>query len=214
VLLRVGENKVKIKPALLVLVGAVIVGVVVTAVLRMTPSQQSPSFGYANPRGWRFEARQGAIASVVSAGDPAKPGVAKAAPGDGENGTEGRAPTVVDAENGFTVKVEKKGTALDSVYLRNAVNLDLNQDRHPIKLIFDARSGNGITPTKEPFPLTVTVRDTNELLYGKRVSVGPEWKTYTETIKLKKSALLNLILAVHLGEKTGAVQLRNVRVVD
>jgi hypothetical protein len=197
-LLRIGNNQAKVKPAMLTLVAAIIIGIVAVVALRRTPAQAAPDFGYANPLTWRFEARSGAEATAVS----------------GATQSTGTTATTLDAATGVTVRVLKQGADIDSVYLRNAFNLDLNQERRPLRLTFEARAGDGSAGDVSPFPMTFTVRDTNTLLWSERMLAEPTWKSYDRKISLKKSALLNVIMAIHLGEKTGAVQIRNVRVVE
>jgi hypothetical protein len=194
--LRVGDAKVVVKPAMLVLLCALLIGVIAVPILRRDPSSNMPSYGYANPETWKFEARQGAQA-VASAGlDAQKNGVTS---------------SVVDAGKGFTVTVSHLGRNADSVYLRNAMNLDLNQGRKPLRLTFEART---VAPGSPAFPMTFTVRDSQTLLWSERITADSSWKKYDKQITLKPDSLLNVILAIHLGEKTGAVQIRNLQVTD
>jgi hypothetical protein len=193
--LRVGNAKVVIKPAMLVLLCALVIGAIAIPVLRRDPSKNMPSYGYANPQTWKFDARRPAEA-VASAGLDAKKG------GDS---------SVLDAGTGFTVKVSQAGQSADSVYLRNAMNLDLNQERKPLRLTFEARTTD---PGTTAFPLTFTVRDSQTLLWSERVTAGPSWQQYEKKITLKPGSLLNVILAIHLGAKTGSVQIRNLQVTD
>lgn len=194
--LRVGNAKVVVKPAMLVLLSAIFIASVAIPLLRRDPSSHMPSYGYANPEMWKFEARQGAEATVAAGLDANKSGAVS---------------SVIDAGKGFTVKVARVSPKPDSVYLRNAMNLDLNQGRKPLRLTFEARTAN---PNEAEFPLTFTVRDSHTLLWSDRVVAGSSWKQYEKKITLKPDSLLNVILAVHLGEKTGSVQIRNLQVVD
>jgi hypothetical protein len=196
-LLRIGNNRAKVKPAMITLVAAIIIGIVSVVSLRRNPVQAAPDFGYANPLTWRFEARPGSEATAVS----------------GAVQSAGSTAATLDAATGVTVRVLKTGPSIDSVYLRNAFNLDLNQERRPLRLTFEARAGDG-NEGSEPFPMTFTVRDTSTLLWSERILAEPTWKSYERKISLKKSALLNVIMAIHLGEKTGAMQIRNLRVVE
>ena len=196
--LRVGNAKVVVKPAMLVLLCAVFIGAIAVPVLRRDPASNAPAYGYANPQMWKFEAHQGAQAvAFASLGNEIKKSDVPT--------------TIVDANSGFTVNVTHIGTSADSVYLRNAMNLDMKPDKKPLHLSFDARS---IDKGAAPFPLTFTVRDSQTLLWSQRITVGSNWKHYEEKISFTKGSLLNVILAVHLGEKTGAVQVRNLQVVD
>ena len=178
-----------VKPAMVVLLSAVLTGVVAVPLLQhQAPAAQSPDFGYANPDTWRFESRQGAQAT-----------------------TEG------DLGKDFTVRVTQKGPSADCVYLRNAFNLDLNQERKPMRLLFEARTvpaGGEKTTASAPFPITFIVRDSKTLLWSERVQAGPTWEKFDRKIQLKKSDLLNVIAAAHLGESVGAVEIKNLRVVD
>jgi hypothetical protein len=196
--LRVGSAKVVVKPAMLVLLCALVIGAIAIPVLRRDPTSGMPSYGYANPETWKFEARQGAQA--VAAG-----GLESQIPKDAATSA------VVDASRGFTVNVSQAGPTPDSVYLRNAMNLDLNKDRKPLLLTFEARTVDPKTPA---FPLTFTVRDAQTLLWSERVMTEPDWKQYEKKITLKPGSLLNVIMAIHLGEKTGTVQIRNLQVKD
>jgi hypothetical protein len=195
--LHVGNAKVIVKPALLVLLCAILIAVIAVPLLRRDPSSNMPSFGYANPQTWRFEARQGAQAVAFAGFDAEK--------------KDASSSSALDAGAGFTVKVSQTGPSADSVYLRNAMNLDLNQGRKPLHLTFEARTA---APGTSAFPLTFTVRDSQTLLWSDRVVADPSWKRYEKTITLKPGSLLNVILAIHLGEKTGAVQIRNLQVTD
>ena len=194
--LQVGNAKVVVKPAMLVLLCAILIGAIAVPLLRRDPTSGAPSYGYANPETWKFEARQGAQATASAGLDEKKTGVSA---------------SVLDAGSGFTVKVARAGSTADSVYLRNAMNLDLNQERKPLRLTFEARTVGTGTPE---FPLTFTVRDSQTLLWSDRVMASPSWKQYEKKITLKPDSLLNVILAIHLGEKTGAVQIRNLQVKD
>jgi hypothetical protein len=194
--LRVGNAKVVVKPAMLVLLCALLIGVIAVPVLRRDPSSNMPSYGYANPETWKFEARQGAQAVAYAGLDAQKSGVTS---------------SVVDAGKGFTVTISQVGRNPDSVYLRNAMNLDLNQGKKPLRLTFEART---VAPGSPAFPMTFTVRDSQTLLWSERITADSSWKKYDKKITLKPDSLLNVILAVHLGEKTGAVQIRNLQVTD
>ena len=194
--LRVGDAKVVVKPAMLVLLCAILIGAIAVPLLRRDPTSGTPSYGYANPETWKFEARQGAQATASAGLDEKKAGVSS---------------SVVDAGSGFTAKITRAGSTADSVYLRNAMNLDLNQGRKPLRLTFEARTIGTGAPA---FPLTFTVRDSQTLLWSDRVVAGPDWKQYEKKITLKPDSLLNVILAIHLGEKTGTVQIRNLQVND
>ncbi len=207
-LVRIGGTKVVVKPATIVLLGAIITGVIAVPILMRDPAQKSPEFGYANPQGWRFETKQGAEATAVALNATATE----------SKGTEGGL-SVLDADSGFKIEVSKTGPRADSVYLRNAINLDVNQERRPMQLVFEARSGEEGSSDAAPFPVTFTLRDgrvadNTSPLWSKRVEVGPSWQPYTCKIEVKQSALLNVVLAGHLGEKTGTLQIRKMRVID
>ncbi len=194
--LRVGNAKVVVKPAMLVLLCAIFIGVIAVPLLRRDPSSNMPAYGYANPETWKFDARQGAQAVATAGLDTPKGG-----------GTS----SAIDASRGFTVTVTQTGAKSDSVYLRNAMNLDLNQGRKPLRLTFEART---LAPGTSAFPLTFTVRDSQTLLWSERVVTDSSWKKYDKKITLKPDSLLNVILAVHLGEKTGTIQIRKLQVTD
>ena len=103
------------------------------------------------------------------------------------------------------------------MYLRNAFNLDLNREKKRLHLQFETRAVNAADPKAEasaPFPVTFTVRANKTLLWSKHVNAGPRWQAYDETVDLSKSDSLSLILAAHMGEAEGDVQIRNLRLVD
>jgi hypothetical protein len=187
-----------------VLIGSVLIAAATVAIVKRAPAQVGPDFGYVNPHTWRFEARQGAQATLSFQAPAAQTGATDT----------GKPP--VDAEKGFKVSVTKPGPTGDCVYLRNAINLDLNQERRPMRLVFEARSGED-TPTAaaaSAFPITFTVRDARTLLWSDRLEIGPAWQKYERPVKLKQSELLNVVMAMHLGERAGTVQVKNLRVVD
>ncbi|HVK03433.1 MAG TPA: hypothetical protein VM490_08155 [Armatimonadaceae bacterium] len=211
--INIGGLKIRLKPAAVVLILAVVFGVAATVILAREPGQRAPEYGYANPQGWRFETRNGAEADVVALGSPA----AKATPTSSP--AAGGAISTLDAEKGFKIAITKSGTRPDSVYLRNALNLDLNPSRKPLRLTFEARSGADGDAGSPPFPLTVTVREGktsgNDVpLWSQKISVDPKWTTHAVRIDVKQSSLLNVIMAIHLGEKPGTVQIKNLRVID
>lgn len=198
--MRIANTRVVIKPAMIVLILAVVVGAVAIPLLRRDPVADTPSYGYVNPQTWKFEAGQGAQATVVSGASP--------------SAEDGGRISVLDLEKGSQVQVIQVGSSADSVYLRNALNLDLNRDRKPMRLTFEGRAGADSDSNAPPFPVTFIVRDSKTLLWSDRLVLSPSWKQYDVKIQLKQSNLLNVIMAIHLGEKVGTVQLRNLHVVN
>ncbi|MES2465275.1 MAG: hypothetical protein V4671_32315 [Armatimonadota bacterium] len=193
--LHVGNARVVVKPAMLVLLCALLIGAIAVPLLRRDPSSNMPSYGYANPEMWKFEAREGTEAVAFAGLDAQKT----------------NASPLLDADAGFTVKVSQVGKKIDSIYLRNAMNLDLNQGKKPLRLTFEARTA---APSAAAFPLTFTIRDSQTLLWSDRMTADTSWKSYEKTINLKPGSLLNVILAIHLGEKAGTLQIRNLQVTD
>ncbi|GEM_PF-3436109 len=210
--IKIGGNQVRIKPASIVLVLSVIIGIVATVILSRDPVQKAPEFGYVNPKGWRFEVRQGAEAQILTLSGGA---LGQAAP---EEGSDAPGVSTVDASSGLKIVVTRPGTTPSSVYLRNALNLDMNQGGEPLSLKFSARSGEEGDQRAEGFPVTFTVREgrteaSAAPLWSYKEVVGPRWKEYSARIDLKDTALLNVIVAAHLGEKPGTVLIKDLRVI-
>ena len=62
--LHIGKFNMVVKPAMVVLVGALVTAAVAVPVLQRAAAPHVETFGYANPNTWRFETRQGAQATA------------------------------------------------------------------------------------------------------------------------------------------------------
>jgi len=199
--MQVGNKRVVVKPAMVVLISGIVVAIAVIAVAGYYASYRVPSTGLVNPKRWKFETRSGAQAEI-------KP----YSPLKSENGTDGV--QLIDAESGFDVKVTQSAASADRVFLRNGLNLDM-VNAQTLDLTFEGRA-------PKPFPVIVTIRDLEispadnpAPLWRQAFLIdSSDWKGYQATVPvpaLRKSAQMNLVAAVQMGDHQGIVSLRRIR---
>jgi hypothetical protein len=198
VLVRIGEKRVVVKPALAVLAAAVLTASFVIPLVRHGARQRLPAYGIIHPQRWKFTARNDAAADIT---------LYQKEPGKEVPLPAGRGIYLVDCDAGFTVTVERPGRTTDSVHLRNALNLDLLPNSGPIALRFEAAT-EGDSPG---FPVYITVRDDKNLLWSKQVDIMGSRRMYRFTTPLKPSKNRNVTIAFHLGTQSGSVSIWNIR---
>jgi len=164
-------------------------------------------YGWANPKEWTFATEAGADGKLTMLSD---------------EGTKELVPnrqgySHINADDGFQVTVNKTSGGAHSVHIRTGISFDKDSSNvdsggDEFKFKFEGQA-------PQPFPVTFTIRDMklrgeSIVLWSKSFTVNGDWKPYTATIP--RSAITGpgktpfLVMAGHLGGKTGAVSLRHI----
>ena len=199
--MQIGQTKVVIRPAMFVLIGSIVFGLVAVAAAGWYALGPKQSHGWASPKRWTYGSNGGASATMKML-SPA---------GTKELVTTREGYSHVDTDDGFEVTVVKQGAAPNSVYIRNAIDFDKEVAKGDLEFTFQGKSSTA-------FPLTFTIRDSQVkkgggLLWSHTFNVSGDWTTYSE--KVPESALGHgkiqfMVIAGHLGAKPGSVSLRNI----
>jgi len=203
--MQIGQTVVKVKPAMVVLIGSIIVGIagIVGAAIYVRAPQSST--GWAIPRAWEFATSGGANATLTMLSQSAHLN-----PMPEHNGY-----SQVDSDEGFEVNVYSVGPNADSVHIRNTIDFAVDsiakQPADMLQFQFEATAPN-------PFPVIFTIRNSRVtagqgVLWSHKYTVDGDWKTYTDTIpyaSLRPEQSKFVELAGHLGSQPGLVRLRNI----
>ncbi len=199
--MKIGNNRVMVKPALVVLVLALLIAGVSIPLMRNRVVSTEADFGLVNPQRWKFQTSNGGVASLTmqdaSAAmklEPVKGGLYH-----------------VDSSDGFTVVIQRIGPTADCVYLRNGFSIDSIRPTGDVHFHFEAQSS-------DPHAVLFTIRDgqvnNGKLAWSHEYSVkGGAWTSFDDDIpiaNLQASGTSNLIMACQLGSSIGSVSLRNI----
>lgn len=202
---KIGPFQVMIKPALGLIIVAVVIGFLARPVAHRLPVAGLPSYGYMNPATWRFKTSGGAKAELIGITSAGTVAPIKAA----------RGITWANSDKGFYIHVIRAGATPDTIFLRNVLDYDPTRFPKPtLNLSFEAKSPHS-------FPIIFMDRaggpgnDFSAPLWSKQVDVNGDWKTYTVTIPtdtLVKSNNTTTIFSAHLGLQAGQISLRNMHI--
>ena len=197
--MQVGAYKVMVKPALVVLVLAVIIGAMSPLIAKFISTVRPPDYGYIHPERWKFETRGGAEATLQMSSAAGQKNLIRSKAGYFN----------INSDEGFTIDIQKTGKTPDTVYMRNALNLSQTKESDTLNFSFEARSA-------KPFVITYIIRDglltQSRLLWSKSFTVSGDWQTYSAPVALgdlqERAHLLNCVISAHLGSQTGTLGMR------
>jgi len=198
--MEIGATKVTIKPAMFVLIGSIIfgvVGVVAAGWYALGPRQTA---GFANPKRWTYATNSGAEASIKMLSDA----------GTKELETTREGYSHVDSDEGFQIDISKPGAAPSSVYVRNVIDVD-KASNDDLKFTFEAAAS-------QAHPIVFTIRDSQTktggtLLWSHSYNIEGDWKTYTETVPgsaIGHGKIQFMVVAGHLGSKPGSISFKHI----
>ncbi len=199
--MEIGKTRVVIRPAMFVLIGAIVIGVAAVAWAGWYALGPRSNDGLINPKRWTYGTTGGAVATfdMMSKTD------AK------ELITTREGFSNVNVREGFKITMTRVGKAPNSVYIRNAINFDKSAKPKDLIFSFKGRSDS-------PLPITFTIRDSRlkkggALLWSNTFTIAGDWKDYSKTVPVSAVSggqLQLMVVAGHLGTKPGELSLREI----
>lgn len=194
--------RILLKPSLLLIIGGTLFGIASVAVLAFYPKavNRPPAYGYLAPTTWKFEHRSPAQVKISAVSTFNTYG------GFDTKKDSDSSAYRLDMDNGVLVDVKQIGPTPDYIYLRNGLGLEQLQANQSATLTFEAKSA-------EEWPVLCTIRDNKTLLWSKQIKVSGDWKSYSLPLQasdIRQANKLNVIFALQLGARRGAISLRQV----
>ena len=199
--MQVGRTRVTIRPAMAIIIGGILVGVVGFVGARLYASGPIKTEGGINPKRWVFGSDSSAQVTLKMLSSERQNALSTTKDGYSD----------LNAEEGFQVIVREAGTKPNSIYIRNAIDLEKADIGKNMEFRF-------VGSAPKPFPITFTIRDTEiksggKLLWSHTFTVNGDFKNYSQEVP--SSALANrkskfMIIAGHLGATPGTVTLRQI----
>ena len=191
----IGDKQIVIKPATLVLLGAVVAGVLGPLYAKRLAAQPSLVWKCSNLDLWKFEVRRQAQAELALSPSQ-KQSLSKKATQAAYN---------LDMTAGVEVDIQKNDGAADCVDLRNAINFEEIKQRKGLALRFTARAD-------QPHAVNVILRERDQLRWSGSATLRPQWAEFSLPISFQSCTANQAILALHLGGGTGKIGLKNLRI--
>jgi len=196
-MIRIGNKRIVLKPASLVLLTCIPIAIIAPFQFHRGFAQPNLDWDCVNPTTWKFELQPGATAEIVTA-HPEFEALKKASE---------TAAYHIDTTAGVTVNVTKTKGVPDSVYLRNGLNFDSLKHEKDLALQFSARTDN-------PHDLIFVLREGKKQQWSARVLIQKSPTVYSLPLSFSNCAGSEAVLAIHLGIATGAVTLKDIRIVS
>lgn len=191
----IGNKQIVVKPAMLVLLGAVVVGVLGPLYAKRLAAQPSLVWKCSNLDLWKFEVRRQAQAELALS--PTQ----RQSPSQSPT----KAAYNLDMTSGVEVDIKQNDGAADCVDLRNAINFEEIKQRKGLVLRFSARADR-------PHAIHVILRERDQLRWSGSASLTPPWSEFSLPISFQSCTSNQAILALHLGGATGKIGLKNLRI--
>jgi hypothetical protein len=191
----IGDKQLVIKPALLVLIGAVLLGSLAPLFAKRVSAQPSLVWKCSNLDLWKFEVRRQAQAELALS-PTQKQSLSKSSTKAAYN---------LDMTTGVEVDIKQNDGAADCVDLRNAINFEEIKQRKGLVLRFTARAD-------QPHAVNIILRERDQLRWSGSATLSPQWSEFNLPISFQSCASNQAILALHLGGATGKIGLKNLRI--
>lgn len=191
----VGDKQLVIKPALLVLIGAVTAGVLGPLYAKRLAAQPSLVWKCSNLDLWKFEVRRQARAELATA--EGKPQVLTS--------TSKSAAYNLDMARGVEVTIQQNDGAADCVDLRNAINFEEIKNLNNLQVKFSARA-------EQPHEILLILRESENLRWSSRTTLTKDWSEHSLPISFDGCRSNQAIFSIHLGGATGKIGLKDLRI--
>jgi hypothetical protein len=191
----IGSKQFVIKPALIVLAGAVVLGAFGPLYAKRLSVQPQLAWKCLNLDTWKLEVRRSAIAELTTS--PSAHQVLSK--------SEKNAAYNIDLSKGIAVDIKQHDGAADCVDLRNAVNFEEIKSLNGLAIRFTAHA-------ESPHELVLILRERDQVRWSAKVQVAREPKEISLPISFKSCESNQAILSIHLGGETGKTGLKNLRI--
>lgn len=200
--MEIGQTRIVIRPAMFVLVGAIVFGFAAVAAAGWYALGPRSTDGLINPKRWTYGTTSGAVATFDMLSEKSTKELIQTRDGFSN----------VNAAEGFKVVIDSAGKNPNSVYIRNAINFDKGAAPKDLEFSFMGRSPAAA-------PITFTIRDSRikkggTLLWSHTFNVKGDWQKYSETVPVgavSGGQIQLMVVAGHLGAKPGELSLREIR---
>jgi hypothetical protein len=189
------NQKIVVKPALVVLVGAITAGVLGPLYAKHVAAQPNLAWKCSNLDIWKFEVRRQAVAEFISS-PTKKETISKSSTKAAYN---------IDMNRGVEIDVKQSDGAADCIDLRNAINFEDIKEQKGLVVRFRAR-------TDQPHELTMILRERDKIRWSAPVMLKSPWTEYSLPISFNSCESNQAILSIHLGSATGKISLKNLRI--
>jgi hypothetical protein len=191
----IGDKQLVVKPALLVLLGAVALGVLGPIYAKRIAAQPSLVWKCSNLDIWKFEVRRQALAEL-STGANKPQTISKSSTKAAYN---------IDMTTGVAVDIKQNDGAADCVDLRNAINFEEIKNLKGLTIRFTARAD-------QAHAINLIVRERDQLRWSSSAVLTSNWTEYSLPISFESCESSQAILSIHLGGAIGKIGLKNLRI--
>lgn len=191
----IGDKQLVVKPALLVLIGAVALGSLAPLFAKRVSAEPSLVWKCSNLDLWKFEVRRQALAELALS-PTQRQTLSKSSV---------RAAYNIDMTTGVEVDIKENDGAADCVDLRNAINFEEIKQRKGLVLRFTARAD-------QAHAIDIILRESDQLRWSGAATLKREWTDYSLPISFQSCSANQAILALHLGGATGKIGVKNLRI--